>query len=142
MSRLSLALFLIFYTAYEVTVGLGTGVLVDYANGLPPAEQAAVAAAIQDSTPTTSLPILCRSRLSSASGWVVALVAVAVELQACGSGLGTDGARRALRSVLRPPAAGRPAALSLRRGRRVDRRCRAGDPEALQARPATGAAAS
>ena len=48
VSRVSLVFFLVFYTAYEVTVGVGTGVLVDYANGLPPAEQAVVADAIQD----------------------------------------------------------------------------------------------
>ena len=47
MSRVALVFFLVFYTAYEVTIGLGTGVLVDYTNGLPPAEQAAVADAIQ-----------------------------------------------------------------------------------------------
>jgi hypothetical protein len=48
VSRVSVVLFLVFYTAYEITVGVGTGILVDYANGLPPAEQAAVADAIQD----------------------------------------------------------------------------------------------
>src|SRR5687768_2460053 len=47
VSRVSLVVFLVFYTAYEVTVGLGTGVLADYANGLPAAEQAVVADAIQ-----------------------------------------------------------------------------------------------
>ena len=48
LSRVSVVLFLVFYTAYEVTVGVGTGILVDYANGLPPADQAVVADAIQD----------------------------------------------------------------------------------------------
>ena len=48
VSRVAVVLFLVFYTAYETTIGVGTGVLVDYANGLPPAEQAAVADAIQD----------------------------------------------------------------------------------------------
>ena len=48
ISRVSVVLFLVFYTAYQVTVGVGTGILVDYANGLPPTEQAAVADAIQD----------------------------------------------------------------------------------------------
>lgn len=48
VSRVALVLFLVFYTAYEVTVGVGTGILVDYANGLPAAEQAVVADAIQD----------------------------------------------------------------------------------------------
>lgn len=48
VSRVAVVLFLVFYTAYEVTVGVGTGILVDYANGLPAAEQAVVADAIQD----------------------------------------------------------------------------------------------
>lgn len=48
VSRVSIVLFLVFYTAYEVTIGVGSGVLVEYANGLPPAEQAVVADAIQD----------------------------------------------------------------------------------------------
>src|SRR5688572_32808303 len=34
VSRVSLVFFLVFYTAYEVTIGVGTGFLVDYANGL------------------------------------------------------------------------------------------------------------
>ena len=38
VSRVPLIVFLVFYTAYEVTVGLGTGILTDYANGLPAAE--------------------------------------------------------------------------------------------------------
>ena len=48
VSRVAVVVFLVFYTAYEVTVGVGTGILVDYANGLPAAEQAVVADAIQD----------------------------------------------------------------------------------------------
>src|SRR5918997_554393 len=46
VSRVALVFFLVFYTAYEVTVGAGTAVLVDYANGLPAEEQAVVADAI------------------------------------------------------------------------------------------------
>ena len=71
VSRVALIVFLVFYTAYEVTVGLGTGILVDYANGLPAAEQAAVADAIQHSTGTPSSAIRLRSRSSPASwaGW-------------------------------------------------------------------------
>ncbi|MGZ8707460.1 MAG: hypothetical protein ACXW0R_08750 [Gaiellaceae bacterium] len=35
MSRIALIFLLVFYTAYETSVGIGTGILVDYANGLP-----------------------------------------------------------------------------------------------------------
>ena len=48
VSRVSLVFFLVFYTAYEVTIGVGTGILVDYTNGLPAAEQAVVADAFCD----------------------------------------------------------------------------------------------
>jgi hypothetical protein len=48
VSRVAVIVFLVFYTALEVTAGIGTGILVDYANGLPAPEQAAVAEAIQD----------------------------------------------------------------------------------------------
>ena len=48
VSRVALVFFLVFYTAYEVTVGVGTGLLVDYANSLTTADQAVVADAIQD----------------------------------------------------------------------------------------------
>ena len=71
VSRVALVFFLVFYTAYEVTVGLGTGILTEYANDLPAAEQAAVADAIQHLMATTSSAIRCRSRSSSGCwhGW-------------------------------------------------------------------------
>src|SRR5688572_20714869 len=43
VGRAALVVFLVFYTAYEATVGVGTGLLVDYGKDLPPAEQAVVA---------------------------------------------------------------------------------------------------
>jgi hypothetical protein len=82
VSRVSVVLFLVFYTAYEVTIGVGTGVLVDYANGLPPAEQAAVADAIQDynrnwivAEPASIAMIV------GFFGWVVAMFAAAFALR-------------------------------------------------------------
>jgi hypothetical protein len=78
VSRVSVVLFLVFYTAYEVTIGVGTGVLVDYANGLPPAEQAAVADAIQDynrnwiAAEPASIALIV-----GFFGWVVAMFAAA-----------------------------------------------------------------
>ena len=47
VSRVALVPFLAFYTAWETTIGIGNGVLVDYANDLPPDEQAVVSDAIQ-----------------------------------------------------------------------------------------------
>ena len=48
VARVSLVFFAVFYTAWEVMVGLTTGILTKYANGLPGAEQAGAAGAIED----------------------------------------------------------------------------------------------
>ena len=79
--------FLVFYTAYEVTVGVGAGILVDYANGLPAREQAAVADAIQEYTGSPILGDPMSVSLALALlGWVVAMVAAAVALYRAGAG--------------------------------------------------------
>jgi hypothetical protein len=87
VSRVSLVFFLVFYTAYEVTVGLGTGVLVDYANGLPAGEQAVVADAIQDYNESNVLgdPVSV-SLVLGFFGWVVAMVAASVAFRRAGAG--------------------------------------------------------
>ena len=87
VSRVALVFFLVFYTAYEVTVGLGTGVLVEYANGLPPAEQAAVADAIQHYNGSAILGDPASvALLLGFFGWVVAMLAAAVALRRAGAG--------------------------------------------------------
>jgi hypothetical protein len=70
VSRLALTFFLVFYTAWEVTVGVGTGILVDYANGLPAAEQLWSPTRSRTTTGTPSSPIR-RFRSSSvpSGGW-------------------------------------------------------------------------
>lgn len=87
VSRVALVFFLVFYTAYEVTVGVGTGILVDYANGLPAAEQAVLADAIQDYNRN---PILADgasvAMFAGVLGWVVAMVAAAVAFHRAGAG--------------------------------------------------------
>jgi hypothetical protein len=86
VSRVALVFFLVFYTAYEMTIGVGTGVLVDYANGLPAAEQAVVADAIQDynrnwisADPSVALVL-------GGAGWIVAMVAAAIAFRRAGAG--------------------------------------------------------
>jgi hypothetical protein len=86
LSRIALVFFLVFYTAYEVTVGLGTGVLVDYANGLPPAERAAVADAIQHYNGNAILADPSISLVVGFLGWVVAMLAAAVAFRRAGAG--------------------------------------------------------
>jgi hypothetical protein len=87
VSRVALVFFLCFYTAYEVTIGLGTGVLVDYANGLPSSEQAAVAGAIDhyNSNDVLGDPVSA-SLILGFFGWVVAMLAAAVALRRAGAG--------------------------------------------------------
>ena len=71
VSRVALIVFLVFYTAYEVTVGLGTGVLADYANGLRPPSRPSSPTPSSTTTRTTSSATRCRSRSPSVSwaGW-------------------------------------------------------------------------
>jgi hypothetical protein len=86
VSRVALIFFLVFYTAYEVTVGVGTGILVDYANGLPAGEQAVVADAIQDYNRNWILSDPSLSFVLGTLGWVVAMVAAAVAFRRAGAG--------------------------------------------------------
>jgi hypothetical protein len=87
VSRVALLFFLCFYTAYEVTVGLGRGIFVDYANGLPAAEQAAVADAIPNYTenPVLGDPVSV-SLVLGLLGWAVAMIAAAVAFRRAGAG--------------------------------------------------------
>ncbi|HSC90515.1 MAG TPA: hypothetical protein VLB86_02545 [Gaiellaceae bacterium] len=90
ISRAAIVCFLVFYTAYEVTVGLGTGVLVEYADGLPAADQDAVADAIQHLNRNVVLgdPVSVALVLGFV-GWVVAMLAAATALRRAGAGLPT-----------------------------------------------------
>jgi hypothetical protein len=86
VSRVALIFFLVFYTAYEATVGVGTGILVDYANGLPAGEQAVVADAIQDLNRNAILSDPSVSFILGSFGWVVAMVAAAIAFRRAGAG--------------------------------------------------------
>ena len=87
MSRVAVVFFLVFYTAYEVTVGVATGMLVDYANSLPATDQAAVAGAIQDLNRNAILSDPSISLLLGSFGWIIAMTAAAVAARGFGSGL-------------------------------------------------------
>jgi hypothetical protein len=88
VSRLALVFFLVFYTAYESNVGIGTGILVDYANGLPDAEQTVVADAIQDYNRNPILTDPSLSLLAGGLGWIVAMIAAAVAFRQAGASWG------------------------------------------------------
>jgi hypothetical protein len=85
VSRVALVFFLVFYTAYESSVGIGTAVLVEHANGLPAAEQAVVADAIQDYNRNALITDPSLSMLLGALGWITAMIAAAVAFRRDGA---------------------------------------------------------
>jgi hypothetical protein len=111
VSRVALIFFLVFYTAYEVTVGIGTGILVDYTNGRPAAEQAVLADAIQHLNRNAIVSDPSLALVLGVLGWVVAMFAAAVALRRAGAGwLPTVLVGLASAFVIHPPPVG-PIAL-------------------------------
>jgi hypothetical protein len=82
VARIALLFFAVIYTAWEVMVGLSTGILTDYANGLPAAQQAAVAGAIQDFNEHWVTQV---ALVVGFAGWVVAMVATAIAAHGAGA---------------------------------------------------------
>jgi hypothetical protein len=117
VSRLALVPFLAFYTAWETTIGLGNGILVDYANGLPADEQAVVSEAIQDYSSNRIVGETSIAVIIGSLGWLVSMVAAAVALRRAGAGwpaaalLGLSGL-----FVLHPPPIGPVALVSFAAG--------------------------
>jgi hypothetical protein len=108
VARVALVFFAVVYTAWEVMVGLSTGILTDYANGLPVAEQAAIAGAIQDFNEHWVTQV---ALLIGFSGWVVAMVATAIAARGAGAGwLAVALVGIAAAFVIHPPPVG-PVAL-------------------------------
>jgi hypothetical protein len=87
VSRVSLVFFLCFYTAYEVTVGLGSGILVKYADDRPASEQVVLADAIKHYNQNDILgDPMSVSLALGLLGWVVAMLAAAVAFRSAGAG--------------------------------------------------------
>jgi hypothetical protein len=86
VSRVALIFFLVFYTAYEATVGVATGILVDHGNGLPAGEQAVVADAVQDLNRNPVLADPSISLVLGGAGWIVAMIAAAIAFRRAGAG--------------------------------------------------------
>jgi hypothetical protein len=86
VSRIALVFFLVFYTAYEVTVGVDTAILVDYANGRSAEEQAVLGRAIQDLNRDSLVSDPSVALVLGTLGWVVAMLAAAVALRRDGIG--------------------------------------------------------
>ncbi len=77
VSRLALVPFALFYTAWEVLVGIGTGLLVDDVNALPAAERATGAHLIDEYVDSQLNAVF--SAIGSAA-WVVAIAAGSIAL--------------------------------------------------------------
>ena len=77
VSRLALAVFVVFYTAWEVLIGLGTGILVDQVNGLPEAERATGAELVEDFTGSS---LIRAFELIGGFAWLIAVVTAGVAL--------------------------------------------------------------
>ena len=139
VSRIALVFFLVFYTAYEVTVGVGTGLLVDYANGLPAADQAVVADAIQDYNENAIVGDPASfSLILGFFGWVVAMLAAAVAFRRAGAGWAVTlllGASAIF--AVHPPPIGPAGLVCLAAAAALIVRRQARDARALAAPPAT-----
>jgi hypothetical protein len=84
VSRVALVPFLVFYTAFEATAGVATGLLADYANGLPVADRAPVAGAIQSLNESVAVQWVFPT--AGSLGWLAATIAAAVALHGAGAG--------------------------------------------------------
>lgn len=77
LSRIALAVFVVFYTAFEVLIGLGTGIIIEQVNGLPAAERATGARLVEDFTGSS---LIRTFELIGSFAWLIAVVAAGVAL--------------------------------------------------------------
>jgi hypothetical protein len=78
IARIALASFVLFYTTWEVLIGIGLGVLVDQVNGLAGAQRAAGARVIEDYADSGFISTL---EIIGTGSWLVALAATGVALR-------------------------------------------------------------
>jgi hypothetical protein len=147
VSRVSLVFFLCFYTAYEVTIGLGSGVLVEYADERPASEQVILADAIKHYNQNDILgDPMSVSLALGLLGWVVAMLAAAVAFRKAGAGwpLTVLVALSAFIAI-HPPPVGPVALVFFAAAAVLDERRRAREAPAVSSRPieeVTGAPAA
>jgi hypothetical protein len=82
--RWALGVFVAFYTAWEVSVGLVTGFLTDYANGLDTQGQAVIADAIEHHNGNFVIGDASITLIIGGTGWIVAMGATAIALRSAG----------------------------------------------------------
>src|ERR671921_1293674 len=85
VSRWAIAVFAVFFSAYDAAAGIATGYALRNAQGLPAGAQEAIHEAVID-MPGLSL-LFCLS-IVGAGAWVVALIATAMALRRAGAPLG------------------------------------------------------
>jgi hypothetical protein len=77
VSRIALVVFAVFYTAFEVLVGIGSGILADQINALPAAERAVGSELMQGYNDTGIITVF---EILGGLGWLVAVGAAGVAL--------------------------------------------------------------
>lgn len=85
VSRMALGPFVLFYGAFEAVTGIGTGVLVGYANGLPESERAVAASMIQAYWENPLAANISMAMVIGALAWVTALIAAAIAVRRAGA---------------------------------------------------------
>ena len=136
ISRVALLPFVAFYTAWETTIGIGNGVLVNYANGLPEGEQAVMSDAIRHYSSNHIVGEESIAVLLGALGWVVSMTAGAVALNQAGAGWpATLLIASSAIFVLHPPPIGPVCLVAFAAGALLVERWRARTSAALEAVP-------
>ncbi len=82
VSRVALTVFPIFFIAWEATLGIGTGLMVDQANGLAVADRGPAADAIQGYFES---PVLFGLSAVGNGAWIVAMIAAAIAFRRDGA---------------------------------------------------------
>jgi hypothetical protein len=82
VARVALIVFPIFFIAWEATLGIGTGLMVDQANGLAAADRAPTADAIQGYFDS---PVLLALSAVGNGAWIVAMIAAALAFRGAGA---------------------------------------------------------
>jgi hypothetical protein len=85
VSRWAIAVFAVFFSAYDAAAGIATGYALRNAQGLPAGVQAAVHEAVID---MPGLSLIFGLSIVGSGAWVVALIAAAIALRRAGASLG------------------------------------------------------
>jgi hypothetical protein len=85
VSRWAIAVFAVFFSAYEAAAGIGTGYALRNAQALPAGAQEAVHEAVID---MPGLSLIFGLSIVGSGAWVVALIAAAIALRRAGTSRG------------------------------------------------------